>query len=318
MSCFCCNFVYLGIGVVAIYYLLKRYARGGQYTKNTTIDNKVVIITGANAGIGKANAIDLAKRGGKIYIACRDKTRGENALNDIRKQSGSDKVYFLPLDLASLKSIREFSNKFHQLENKLDILINNAGLLCHNRSLTEDGFEMHMGVNHLGHFLLTNLLLDLLKAAAPSRIVVVSSRANEMHRFDKDDIMTEKNYSAFKAYAMSKIANILFSKELAERLKGTKVTVNSCHPGVVQTEIVKGWSFSLMDIISYIFMKFGKTPMEGAQTQIRLAVDPELETVTGKYFSDCNVSKTSPDADDSEIAKWLWMKSSELVKLNKE
>jgi len=259
----------------------------------------------------------LAKRGGKVYIACRDKTRGENALVDIRKESGSDKVYFLQLDLASLKSIREFSEKFHKIETKLDILVNNAGLLAHKKSFTEDGFEMHMGVNHLGHFLLTNLLLDMLKAAAPSRIVVVTSRIQEMYTFDKDDLMCDRNYSAFKGYGMSKIANILFVKELSSRLKGTKVTVNSCHPGVVRTEIVKDWKFSLMDIVTSIVMKFAKTPMEGAQTQIRLAVDPELETVTGKYFTDCKEKQPSPTADDAETAKWLWEKSCELVKLDK-
>jgi NAD(P)-dependent dehydrogenase (short-subunit alcohol dehydrogenase family) len=275
-----------------------------------------VIITGGNTGLGKANAIDLAKRGGKVYIACRDKTRGENALNDIRKENGSEKVYFLQLDLASLKSVHDFSKKFHQLETKLDILINNAGVLVHKKSLTEDGFEMHMGVNHLGHFLLTNLLLDLLKAAAPSRIIVVTSRIQEIYTFDKDDLMCDKNYSAFKGYAMSKISNVLFTKELSKRLQGTKVTVNSCHPGVVRTEIVKGWKFSVMDIITTIVMIFAKTPMEGAQTQIRLAVDPELETVTGKYFSDCKEEEVSPDCNNSETAKWLWEKSSELVKLN--
>lgn len=260
----------------------------------------------------------MAKRGGKIYIACRDKIRGENALNDIKKESQSDKVYFLQLDLASLKSVREFSKKFHNLETKLDILINNAGLLAYEKSYTEDGFEMHMGVNHLGHFLLTNLLLDLLKAAAPSRVVVVSSAIHEMFRFDKDDLMCNKNYSAYKGYGMSKIANILFGKELSEKLRGTKVTVNSCHPGVVRTEIIKGWNFSPMSIVSSICMIFAKTPIEGAQTQIRLAVDPELETVTGKYFSDCKEKKTSPDANNSELAKWLWNKSSELVKLDKD
>ncbi|KAL7048380.1 hypothetical protein ACKWTF_003331 [Chironomus riparius] len=316
MSCIFCTCTYLGIGAVVIYFLLKRYARGKQYTKNTSITNKIVIITGGNTGIGKACAIDLAKRGGKVYIACRDKIRGENAQTDIRKESGSDKVYFLQLDLASLKSIREFSKNFHKLESKLDILINNAGLFAHKKSYTENGFEMHMGVNHLGHFLLTNLLLDLLKTAAPSRIVVVSSGIYEMYNFNKEDLMFDRNYAAYKAYAMSKIANILFTNELSKRLQGTKVTANSCHPGVVRTEILKSWSFSLMDIFTSIVMIFGKTPMEGAQTQIRLAVDPELETVTGKYFSDCEEKKLSTaDAKNPEIAKWLWEKSSELVKL---
>jgi len=279
------------------------------------IDDKVVIITGANAGIGRACAIDLAKRGGKIYIACRNKTRGENAIVDIRKESGSDKVYFLQLDLASLKSIREFSEKFHQLESKLDILINNAGLLVDKKQHTEDGFEMHMGVNHLGHFLLTNLLLDLLKEAAPSRIVVVSSVIYKMLKFDKDDLMCDRKFSAYRGYGLSKIANILFTTELSKKLEGTRVTVNCCHPGAVNTDIIQGWNLPCMGFIRRILGYFIKTPLEGAQTQIRLAVDPDLELATGKYFADCKEEELAREGKNSENAKWLWEKSSEKVAL---
>ena len=211
---------------------MRKWIRRGEYTKPTLIDKKVVIITGANTGIGKETAIDLAKRGGKIYIACRDKTRGESALVDIRRESGSDKVYFLQLDLASLKSVREFSKKFHQLESKLDILINNAGVMACPKSTTEDKFETQIGTNHLGHFLLTNLLLDLLKSSAPSRIVNVSSRAHERGEIYRDDLMLDKSYSPLKAYSQSKLANVLFTRKLAKELQGTKVIVNSCHPGM--------------------------------------------------------------------------------------
>ena len=205
--------------------------QGGSYKKDTRIDGKVVIITGANSGIGKETAIDLAKRGGKIYIACRDIKRGENALADIREKSLSEKIYFLQLDLASLNSIKEFSKKFHELESQLHILINNAGVMACPKAFTEDGFEMHFGTNHLGHFLLTNLLLDVLKASAPSRVVVVSSLFHVFGKVRKNDLFGEKFYFRWFAYGTSKLANILFTRELAQKLVGTGVTANCLHPG---------------------------------------------------------------------------------------
>lgn len=313
--CCCCPSIFVLVGIAGLLYLLKRWARGGKYTKPTLIDDKVVIITGANTGIGKETAIDLAKRGGKIYIACRDKIRGESALVDIRKESGSDKVYFLQLDLASLKSIRDFSKKFHQLESKLDILINNAGVMACPKSSTEDGFEMQIGVNHLGHFLLTNLLLDLLKSAAPSRIVNVSSRAHQRGEIYRDDFMLDRSYSPLKSYSQSKLANVLFSRKLAKDLEGTKVIVNSCHPGVVMTELARHFPKIVQFLINTIFKTFLKTPVEGAQTQIRLAIDPDLETVTGKYFYDCEEHEPASAAKDDETAEWLWKKSVELVNI---
>lgn len=205
--------------------------QGGQFRKDTRIDGKIVVITGANAGIGKETAIDLAKRGGKIYIACRDIKRGEDALLEIKGRSGSDDIHFLQLDLASMQSIREFSRKFHQLENKLHILINNAGVMACPRSLTADGFEIQFGTNHLGHFLLTNLLLDLIKLAAPSRIVIVSSLLHRIGSIKKHDLMHEQSYWKWFVYGQSKLANVLFARELSKRLAGSRVTVNALHPG---------------------------------------------------------------------------------------
>lgn len=207
------------------------WMQGGQFRKNTRIDGKTVLITGANTGIGKETAIDLAKRGGKIYIACRDLNRGENALMDIKDKSGSDNIHLLQLDLASMQSIREFSQKFHQLENKLHILINNAGVMACPKSYTADGFELQFGTNHLGHFLLTNLLLDLLKQAAPSRIVIVSSLLHRIGTIRKNDLMHERRYWKWFVYGQSKLANILFARELSKKLEGSGVTANSLHPG---------------------------------------------------------------------------------------
>lgn len=186
--------------------------------------------------MGKATALDLAKRGGKIYFACRNQERGLAALNEIKDISGNDNLHFLALDLASLQSVREFSRKFHDMESKLDVLINNAGVVSPLEK-TKDNFEINMGVNHLGHFLLTNLLLDLLKKASPSRIVVVSSYLYNRGEINKHDFNYEKNYPGYlKAYFNSKLANHLFMRKLSQVLAGTGVTVNAVCPGWVDTE----------------------------------------------------------------------------------
>jgi retinol dehydrogenase-13 len=203
-------------------------------------------------------------------------------------------------------------------------------------SYTKDGFELQLGVNHLGHFLLTHLLLDLLKAAPSARIVNVSSNGHKMSDIIRNDLMSEKNYNRWTRYGQSKLANILFSRELAKKLQGTNVTVNSCHPGclflvfqraiyhfqtfnisgAVKTELGRHINqFLLNFLILPLAGPFFKTPIEGAQTQIRLAVDPELEHVSGKYFADCVEAKTSKQAANDETAEWLYKKSVELVKL---
>jgi NAD(P)-dependent dehydrogenase (short-subunit alcohol dehydrogenase family) len=164
-------------------------------------------------------------------MACRDVNRSKNALNEVRDRSNNSQVFLLPLDLTSTDSIREFVRKFQEIESRLHILVCNAGIMAIPRSTTNDGFEMQFGVNHLGHFLLTNLLLDMLKMNAPSRIVVVSSLAHKIGKINKEDLMGEKSYGKWSAYGQSKLANILFSNELAKRLEGTGVTVNSLHPG---------------------------------------------------------------------------------------
>jgi NAD(P)-dependent dehydrogenase (short-subunit alcohol dehydrogenase family) len=291
--------------------------KGFSYKKDTKIDGKVVIITGANSGIGKETAIDLAKRGGKVYLACRNMKRGEDALKEIKEKSGTDNVHLLQLDLASLDSVREFSRKFHQLESQLHILINNAGVMACPKALTKDGFEMQLGTNHLGHFLLTNLLLDLLKASSPSRIVVVSALAHKYGSINKEDLMSVKSYNKYKAYIQSKLANNLFTHELAKKLQGTGVTVNSLHPGIIVTELVRHLidNATVKMIFEPIAKLILKTPEEGAQTQICLAVDPNLAEVSGKYFVDCKQAKASDDSTNDELSDWMWKKSEELVGL---
>lgn len=293
----------------------RRYFCGSKYKKDTRIDGKIVIITGANTGLGLSNAIDYAARGGKIYVACRDEKRGGDAVKEIIKQSGSENVHFQQLDLASLDSIREFVKKFQTLEKKLDILVNNAGIYGCPKSLTKDGFEMQMGVNHLGHFLLTHLLLDLLKKSTQGRIVVVSSIAEGWGSIERDNFMSEKSYDKHKAYCNSKLANVLYTRELARKLKKTNVTVNCCHPGAVMTEIGRHGKKILWYCFVFLFFPLFKTPMEGAQTQIRLGIDPALKKVSGKYFSDCDEKDASKQGQDDDTAKWLWDKSLEMLKL---
>lgn len=247
------------------------------------MDGKVVVITGANAGIGKATALDLAKRGAKVYLACRSLVKGEVARQEIIQETKNSQIYCRQLDLGSLASIRAFVREFIVEESRLDVLINNAGLTGP-RYVTVDGFESQIGVNHMGHFLLTNLLLDTLKASAPSRIITLSSVAHRAGKIDKVDLNSEKSYQSFIAYAQSKLANVLFTRELSKRLAGTGVTANAVNPGPVHTTITKDINIFLKCYwIPMSWMLF-KSPEQGAQTSIRLAVDPNLERVTGKYF----------------------------------
>lgn len=182
-----------------------------------------------------------------------------------------------------------------------------------NRQLTKDGLEMQIGTNHFGHFLLTNLLLDMLKASAPSRIITVSSLAHKFGRINRDDIQMEHTYSRWPAYGQSKLANILFTRELAKRLKGTKVTANSLHPGAVKTEL--GRHLGILHYLALPVQMLVKTPKSGAQTTIMLAVDPDLDDVSGKYFADCAIACESQAAQDDETAAWLWEASEQITKL---
>lgn len=205
------------------------------------------------------------------------------------------------------------STRFKAEENCLDVLINNAAIGC-NRSLTADGYEIQFATNHLGPFLLTNLLLDLLRSSAPSKIVVLASAAHQAATIRRDDLMNEKSYSLELVYAQTKLANVLFCRELSKRLAGTSVTVNSVHPGVVSSELYRNLDW-WKAMILWPILQLVKTPKSGAQTTLTVALDPAYEGVTGKYFSDSAIAKESAAAQDDDTAEWLWQRSVELVGL---
>lgn len=276
-----------------------------------SMQGKTVLITGANSGMGLATTVEMARRGAAVIMACRSRQRGEEALAEAVRQSGSDKIRLLLCDLASFASIRAFAEVINAEYPVLDVLINNAGVMVFRRELTADGYELDLGVNHLGHFLLTMLLLDRLKAAAQGRIVVVASGAYKIGKLYLDDPTLSRGFTAAKAYGRSKLANILFTRELAERLKGTGVTVNCLHPGAVGTSIgvsrETGFGQRLMKLVGVLF----QTSEQGADTAIYLAAAPELSEVSGQYYYRRKIKELSPRAKDPEAAARLWQWSLE-------
>lgn len=284
------------------------------WSSDVTLDNKTVIITGANTGIGKHAATDLAKRGARIIMACRDMEKANAALKEVIEASGNQNVVTCRLDLADTKSIREFAEKINTEEKQVNILINNAGVMVCPYGKTADGFEMQIGVNHMGHFLLTYLLLDLIKSSAPARIITVSSMAHKWGAINLEDINSEKSYDKRKAYSQSKLANILFTRSLAKRLEGTGVTTYVLHPGVVQTDLWRHLS-KPEQAVMWMARPFTKTSVQGAQTTIYCAVAPELDTESGKYYSDCAPANCTQAALDDDMAQRLWELSCKMLSI---
>lgn len=250
--------------------------------------------------------------------------KAKKAQEEIIAETGNKNVFVKHLDLSSFASIQEFAQNILETEQHIHILINNAGVMWTPKMLTKDGFEMQFGTNHLGHFLLTNLLLEKIKDSAPSRIINVSSRAHTRGTINFDDLNSEKEYSFFRAYDQSKLANVLFTRELARRLNGTGVTVYALHPGVVQTELLRYSDFvnsRLGQVLRFLLTPLEwllvKTPIEGAQTTLFCALASELEGVSGKYYSDCAEKEPSLEAQNDTNAKRLWSISEEWTKLKK-
>ncbi len=277
--------------------------------------DNVVMVTGANSGIGKATSLALAKMDVAVVMVARSRERGEASRSEIIKESQNSSVDLLIADLSSLESVRQLARDFRAKYPKLNVLVNNAGLYNHGRYVTVDGYENTFATNYLAPFLLTNLLLDELKASAPSRVVNVSSVGHYSGHIDFDDLNGEKNYSGWKAYRQSKLALILFTHQLAKRLEGTRVTVTSMHPGTVATHI---WSrplgrFGFIMALPKLFMV---SPEKGAETIVYLASSPEAAKFNGEYFEKMKAKKSSDESYNESVAERLWDVSAKLTHLS--
>jgi retinol dehydrogenase 12 len=275
---------------------------------------KTFIITGANTGIGKITARELARSGAHVILACRSKDKTDPVIDEIRRETGNDRVEFVPLDLGDLASVRACAQALIDRQIPIHGLINNAGL-AGQRGVTKDGFEIQFGTNHLGHYLLTRLLLDRIIASGPARIVNVSSASHYRAKPpDWDALRKEtRTTTAMAEYSVSKLANVLFTKELARRLEGTKVTSYALHPGVVATDV---WR-RVPGPLRWLIKKFMITPEDGAQATLRCATAPELAGETGRYYDvGGKERRPAPLADDPALAAELWKRSAEWTGLS--
>ncbi|GLD52980.1 dehydrogenase/reductase SDR family member 13 [Lates japonicus] len=311
--------LYVAAGAVSLYVIVY-YAvfRGAGCVSSVKLKGKTAIVTGSNTGIGKATALDLAKRGARVILACRNKEKAEAACFDIRRESGNNDVVFMQLDLASLKSVSSFAETFLKTEPRLDILINNAGVMGPGR--TEDGFGLALGVNHLGHFLLTNLLLERLQQCGPSRVITVAALLHRFGKIDfpllaskKDLVSGQSTWHNFQAYCSSKLCNVLFTRELANRLEGTSVTCYSLHPGVIYTEICRSLSPWQQLLIMPFAKLFFMDPEGGSQTTLYCALQEGIEPLSGRYFSNCALQQVGAKGRDDALAKKLWEVSERLT-----
>jgi retinol dehydrogenase 14 len=274
-----------------------------------SMTGKFCMITGANSGIGKPTALALAEMGATVVMVCRNRDTGEEALREIRQRTGNRSSELLTADLSSQAAIRNLAAEFTEKHDRLDVLVNNAGVVMRKRVLTVDGIETTFAVNHLAYFLLTNLLLEVLRKSAPARIVNVASAAHASGTMNFDDLSGENRYSSWGAYCQSKLANILFTYELARKLAGSGVTVNCLHPGVIATGLFRNLP-KIIDLPARLFLT---RPEKGAETSIYLATSPEVEGVTGRYFARKRATNSSAESNDREEARRLWQVSEKLT-----
>lgn len=277
------------------------------------IRGRACMITGATSGIGRASALELGRTGAKLILVCRNRERGEELVREIQR-AGNSEVELMIADLESLAQIRKLAADFLATKQPLQVLINNAGVFNMKRQLTSDGLEAVFAVNHLAYFMLTLLLLDRIKESAPARIINIASDLHQRATLKFDDLGGERSYGGMSSYGQSKLANVLFTYELARRLAGTGVTVNCVHPGAVATNLAKN-NGALAAAAWKIIGIFMKSPENGARTQVYLASSPEVEGVTGKYFIDSKEARSSAESHDAAVARRLWDISAQMTGL---
>lgn len=273
------------------------------------------MVTGANAGIGKQTALEVARRGAHVIMVARSRERGEAARSEILAATGNDKVDLLLADLSSQADIHALAETYKARYDRLDVLVNNAGVYFSDRQESVDGLEMTFALNHLGYFLTTILLWDVIATSGPARIVNVSSDAHRGAKLNFDDLQNNKRYQGFRAYGQSKLANVLFTYELDRRRNGADVTVNALHPGFVASNFGKNNGGVVGMFMKRIVPMFGRSVEEGAATSVYLATSPEIEGVTGKYFSDSKAVQSSTESYDRQVAEKLWTVSEELTSI---
>ncbi len=271
---------------------------------------KTAIVTGANSGMGMATARALLDEGATVIMLCRSEKRGKEAYEKL-SEDGNGRTYLILADLGDYDSVRNFTKQVKERFDKIDILVNNAGFISLDRQKTKEGLERQFGINHVGHFLLTTGLLDMMGEG--SRIVNVASGAHKTGKIHFDDINLHKGFNVFKAYSQSKLANVLFTRELARRVKDRGITVNCCHPGAVATNIGIDRETGFGKTVTRLLKPFFQTPEQGAATAIFLVTDESVKDITGEYFYKCKVAKSSKRSKDMELAKRLFEFSEQLV-----
>ncbi|XP_017883231.1 retinol dehydrogenase 14 [Ceratina calcarata] len=314
LGCLAAGAVFLFLLFLLAIYLYAQYTMGVCRSK-TRLDGKTVIVTGCTSGIGKETARDLAKRGARLIMACRNLDAANKLKEELIKESGNSNIVARKLDLSSLSSVRDFAQQINREETRLDVLIHNAGTAeVFRKKVSEDGLEMTMATNHYGPFLLTHLLIDLMKRSKPSRIIVVTSELYVLSRLNLDNVNPTTTLPAY-LYYVSKYANIVFTLELARRLEGTGVSANCLHPGLINTGIWKNVPPPASWVLNIILNTFCKNAEQGAQTSLHLAVSDELNGVSGKYFMDCRERGLTRGVQDPAKGKKFWELSETMVKL---
>ncbi len=281
------------------------------------MDGKTCLVTGATSGIGRVAAEELARLGATVIVVGRDRDRSEATVDRIKRATGNASVGFILADLSSQREVRTLAEEFLSRHRRLDVLVNNVGAIVLRRKRSVDGIEMTLALNHLSYFLLTNLLLDVLRSSAPARIVNVSSAAHESARLDFDDLESRRRYGGYKAYSRSKLANVLFTYELARRLDGTGVTANAVHPGLVATRLAANNGLPGV-LVNLLIRVGGMSPLKGARTVVYLAASPEVDGVSGRYFVNERPVPSSEASRDTDDARRLWEISAEMTGLGSQ